>query len=67
MKDRQTTRRGFIKGLYNDLLNRNPNGTEIQSWIDRLDFNDDDDEGFIGGLFPGHRGSMWTLGGTFYF
>ena len=33
-----------------------------------LDFGDDDeDEGFIGGLLPGHRGSMWTLGGTIYF
>ena len=33
-----------------------------------LDFNDDDkDEGFIGGLLPGHKGSMWTLGATVYF
>jgi opacity protein-like surface antigen len=34
-----------------------------------LDFgdDDDDDEGFIGGLLPGHRGSMWTLGVTVYF
>ena len=33
-----------------------------------LDFGDDDeDEGFIGGLLPGHRGSMWTLGATVYF
>ena len=35
-----------------------------------LDFGDDDDDGdggFIGGLLPGHRGSMWTLGATFYF
>ena len=34
-----------------------------------LDFGDDDDdeEGFIGGLLPGHRGSMWTLGVTVYF
>jgi opacity protein-like surface antigen len=33
-----------------------------------LDFNDDDDdEGFVGGLLPGHRGSMWTLGATIYF
>jgi hypothetical protein len=35
-----------------------------------LDFgedDDDDDEGFIGGLVPGHRGSMWTLGATIYF
>ena len=34
-----------------------------------LDFgdDDDDDEGFVGGLLPGHRGSMWTLGATVYF
>ena len=34
-----------------------------------LDFgdDDDDDEGFIGGLLPGHRGSMWTIGATVYF
>lgn len=36
-----------------------------------LDFNGDDDEedddGFIGRLLPGHRGSMWTLGATIYF
>lgn len=34
-----------------------------------LDFGDDDDEdeGFIGGLIPGYQGSMWTLGATVYF
>lgn len=39
-----------------------------------LDFSDDDEEddddddgGFIGGLLPGHRGSMWTVGATIYF
>lgn len=36
-----------------------------------LDFNGDDDEGedegFVGRLLPGHRGSMWTLGATIYF
>jgi opacity protein-like surface antigen len=34
-----------------------------------LDFDEDDeeDEGFIGGLLPGHRGSMWTVGATIYF
>jgi opacity protein-like surface antigen len=31
-----------------------------------LDF-DRKDQGFIGGLLPGHRGSMWTLGATVYF
>ena len=36
-----------------------------------LDFNDDDDEeiggGVIGKLLPGHKGSMWTFGASFYF
>ena len=32
-----------------------------------LDFDDEDDEGFLGDLLPGHRGSMWTLGATVYF
>ena len=34
-----------------------------------LDFggDDDEDEGFIGGLLPGYQGSMWTLGATIYF
>jgi opacity protein-like surface antigen len=36
-----------------------------------LDFGDDDDEdeddGLIGSVLPGHRGSMWTLGATIYF
>ncbi|HSC27994.1 MAG TPA: porin family protein [Vicinamibacterales bacterium] len=34
-----------------------------------LDFNGDDDDegGFIRGLLPGHKGSMWTLGATVYF
>ncbi len=34
-----------------------------------LDFgkDDDDENGFIRGLLPGHKGSMWTLGATVYF
>ncbi len=35
-----------------------------------LDFGDDaedDDDGFIRGLLPGFRGSMWTVGATVYF
>lgn len=35
-----------------------------------LDFGDDEedeDEGIVGSLLPGHRGSMWTVGATFYF
>jgi hypothetical protein len=33
-----------------------------------LDFGDDDEnDGLIGRLLPGHRGSMWILGATIYF
>ncbi|HZB26077.1 MAG TPA: outer membrane beta-barrel protein [Vicinamibacterales bacterium] len=34
-----------------------------------LDFGDDDeeDDGILGGVLPGHRGSMWTVGASFYF
>src|SRR3954471_16358057 len=34
-----------------------------------LDFKGDDDkeEGIVGRLLPGHRGSMWTIGTTIYF
>jgi opacity protein-like surface antigen len=36
-----------------------------------LNFNNDDDQeigsGIVGKLLPGHKGSMWTLGATFYF
>ena len=31
------------------------------------DEDDDDDGGFIRGLLPGHRGSMFTVGATIYF
>lgn len=37
------------------------------TFLDFGDEEDDDDGGFIGGLLPGHRGSMWTLGATIYF
>ena len=34
-----------------------------------LDFGDDDeeDDGILGSVLPGHRGSMWTLGASIYF
>ena len=36
-----------------------------------LDFNNNNDEeigsGIVGKLLPGHKGSMWTLGASFYF
>ena len=33
-----------------------------------LDFGgDDEDDGIIGDLLPGHKGSMWTVGMTVYF
>ena len=32
-----------------------------------LNFHDDSNVAIIGGILPGHRGSMWTLGATVYF
>jgi opacity protein-like surface antigen len=32
-----------------------------------LDFSKEEDEGLIGGIIPGYKGSMWTLGATVYF
>lgn len=32
-----------------------------------LNFHDDNAGGVLGRVLPGHRGSMWTLGTTFYF
>ena len=37
------------------------------TFLDFGDDDEDDDDGIIGGLLPGHRGSMWTLGVTVYF
>jgi opacity protein-like surface antigen len=63
-----TTEFGWHAGIGLQLLPNKHFGIHGDYRYTFLDFNDDDDdEGFIGGLLPGHRGSMWTLGATIYF
>jgi hypothetical protein len=62
-----TTEFGWHAGFGLEILPNRHFGIHGDYRYTFLDFGDDDDEGFIGGLLPGHRGSMWTLGGTIYF
>jgi hypothetical protein len=62
-----TTEFGWHAGLGLEILPSRHIGIHGDYRYTFLDFDDDDDEGFIGGLLPGHRGSMWTLGATIYF
>lgn len=63
-----TTEFGWHAGIGLEVLPSRHFGIHGDYRYTFLDFHDDDDdEGFIGGLLPGHRGSMWTLGTTFYF
>jgi hypothetical protein len=63
-----TTEFGWHAGIGLEILAGKHFGLHGDYRYTFLDFHDDDkDEGFIGGLVPGHRGSMWTLGATFYF
>jgi hypothetical protein len=63
-----TTEFGWHAGIGLEILPSRHFGIHGDYRYTFLDFNDDnDDEGFIGGLLPGHRGSMWTLGATVYF
>ena len=62
-----TTEFGWHAGIGLEILPNRHIGIHGDYRYTFLDFDDDDDEGFISGLLPGHRGSMWTLGATFYF
>jgi len=67
-----TTEFGWHAGIGLEILPTSHFGIHGDYRYTFLDFGDDDDDAggggsFIGGLFPGHRGSMWTLGATFYF
>jgi opacity protein-like surface antigen len=70
--DSSTTEFGWHAGIGLEILATRHFGIHGDYRYTFLDFSDDgddddEDEGFIGGLLPGHRGSMWTLGATFYF
>ena len=68
--DISTTEFGWHAGLGLEILPSRHFGIHGDYRYTFLDFGDDDDDedgGIIGGLLPGHRGSMWTLGASFYF
>ena len=65
-----TTEFGWHAGIGLEILPTRHFGIHGDYRYTFLDFGDDDDDdggGIIGGLLPGHRGSMWTLGATVYF
>lgn len=64
-----TTEFGWHAGIGLEILASRRFGIHGDYRYTFLDFDEDDeeDEGFIGGLLPGHRGSMWTIGATIYF
>lgn len=64
----QTTEFGWHAGIGLELRPARQFGIHGDYRYTFLDFSrDDNDEGLIGRLLPGHRGSMWTLGATIYF
>ncbi len=68
--DLSTTEFGWHAGIGLEILAGRHFGIHGDYRYTFLDFGDDDDDdggGIIGGLLPGHRGSMWTLGATVYF
>ena len=64
-----TTEFGWHAGIGLEVLPSRHLGIHGDYRYTFLDFNGDDkeDQGFISRLLPGHKGSMWTLGATFYF
>ena len=71
--DVSTTEFGWHAGIGLEVLANRHFGIHGDYRYTFLDFgNDDDDDdddggGILGRFLPGHRGSMWTLGATFYF
>ena len=62
-----TTEFGWHGGVGLEILPNKHLGIHGDYRYTFLDFDRKEDQGFIGGLLPGHRGSMWTLGATVYF
>ncbi len=67
--DVSTTEFGWHAGVGLEVLPSRHFGIHGDYRYTFLDFGGDDnnEEGIIGRLLPGHRGSMWTLGATVYF
>ena len=66
----QTTEFGWHAGIGLEALAGKHVGIHGDYRYTFLNFHDDNNNGAligIGKLLPGHRGSMWTLGTTFYF
>ena len=62
-----TTEFGWHGGVGLEILPNKHLGIHGDYRYTFLDFDRKEDQGFIGGLLPGHRGSMWTIGATVYF
>ena len=63
-----TTEFGWHAGIGLEILPTRHFGIHGDYRYTFLDFGDHDGGlPIVGGLLPGHRGSMWTLGATFYF
>lgn len=65
--DVQTTEFGWHAGGGLEILAGRHFGIHGDYRYTFLDFGKDAKVALIGGLIPGHRGSMWTLGATIYF
>jgi len=65
--DLSTTEFGWHAGIGLEILPSKHFGIHGDYRYTFLSFHDDNDVAIIGGLLPGHRGSMWTLGATVYF
>jgi opacity protein-like surface antigen len=67
--DVSTTEFGWHAGIGLEMLPSKHLGIHGDYRYTFLDFGKKGDNGppIIGGLLPGHRGSMWTLGATVYF
>jgi opacity protein-like surface antigen len=68
--DVTTTEFGWHGGIGLEVLASRHFGIHGDYRYTFLDFGEEEDGGgggIIGGLVPGHRGSMWTLGATVYF
>ena len=65
----KTTEFGWHAGGGLELLLHRHFGVHGDYRFTFLDFGDDEDEdeGIVGRVLPGHRGSMWTLGASIYF
>ena len=65
--DVSTTEFGWHAGIGLEIMAGKHFGIHGDYRYTFLNFHDDSSVAIIGGILPGHRGSMWTLGTTVYF